>query len=136
MRLLDVTARPQDGRTVVRLCGELDIANGDDLRERLAAARRSYGDQLILDLADLRFMDSHGLSIIVDCYKEVSGNGGSLVLAAPRPMIRRTLEITGLHRRITVRPSLDEALAARPDGAPPAADAPPPAVAEARRRSS
>jgi anti-anti-sigma factor len=112
---LDVTALPQDGRTVVRLRGELDIANGDDLRDRLRAARRSYGDHLVLDLTDLRFMDSHGLSIIIDCYKAVSKAGGGLVLAAPRPIVRRTLEITGLHRRITVTPTLEEALAARPD---------------------
>ncbi|XVQ08747.1 STAS domain-containing protein [Spirillospora sp. CA-255316] len=114
---LDVTALPQDGRAVVRLSGELDIANGDDLRERLRAVRRSYGDHLVLDLTDLRFMDSHGLSIIIDCYKAVSEAGGGLVLAAPRPIVRRTLEITGLHRRITVTPTVEEALAARPDPA-------------------
>ncbi|MFC5746405.1 anti-sigma factor antagonist [Actinomadura rugatobispora] len=123
---LDVTALRQDGRAVVRLRGELDIANGDDLRDRLRAARRSYGDHLILDLTDLRFMDSHGLSIIIDCYKAVSASGGGLVLAAPRPIVRRTLEITGLHRRITVTPTVEEAIAARPDPDPRPAPQPDP----------
>ncbi|MFI0349161.1 STAS domain-containing protein [Actinomadura sp. 9N407] len=108
---LDVTAHRHDGCAVVRLSGELDIANGEDLRERLRAIRASHGDHLVLDLSDLMFMDSHGLSIIIDCYKAVGENGGSLALAAPRPIVRRALEVMGLHRRITVVATVDEAVA-------------------------
>ncbi|MFF5263704.1 anti-sigma factor antagonist [Actinomadura viridis] len=113
MTALDVTAQVRDGCAVVRLRGELDIANGHDLHRRLGAARRSYGDHLILDLTGLEFMDSHGLSVIINCYKAVSRAGGSLALAAPRPIVRRTLEITGMHRRMTVLGSVEEAIAAR-----------------------
>ncbi|TDD32060.1 anti-sigma factor antagonist [Actinomadura sp. KC06] len=107
---LEVTIRPRGGRAVVRLRGELDIASADDLRRHLNDARREHGEDLVLDLADLEFMDSGGLSVIVACYKATSAAGGSLVLAAPRPIVRRALEITGLHRRITVTDTVDEAL--------------------------
>ncbi|MEW2354810.1 STAS domain-containing protein [Spirillospora sp. NPDC029432] len=115
---LDVTAHPHDGCAVVRLTGELDIATGDVLSDRLREIRTSHGDHLVLDLADLMFMDSHGLSIIIDCYKAVGENGGSLALAAPRPIVRRALEVMGLHRRITVAGTVAEAVAARAGGAP------------------
>ncbi|WP_067482019.1 STAS domain-containing protein [Actinomadura hibisca] len=111
MRPLQVSTRPHDGHTLVRLCGELDIATAEDLRLRLSAARRSHGEHLVLDLADLEFMDSQGLSVLVHCYKAVTAAGGSFTLAAPRPIVRRTLEITGMHRRMTVVGSLEEALA-------------------------
>ncbi|MGP4023331.1 STAS domain-containing protein [Actinomadura sp. 3N407] len=110
MPLLEVTVRPHGGRTVVRLRGELDIACSEDLRRHLGDARRRHGEHLVLDLADLEFMDSGGLSVIVACYKAATAAGGSLTLAAPRPLIRRTLEITGLHRRIPVVPTLEDAL--------------------------
>ncbi|WP_165495504.1 STAS domain-containing protein [Actinomadura roseirufa] len=110
MPQLEVTTRAHDGRTVVRLRGELDIACSDTLRRELHAARRRHGDHVVLDLADLEFMDSNGLSVIVACYKSATAAGGSLALAAPAPLIRRTLEITGLHRRIPVHPTLEEAL--------------------------
>lgn len=116
MSPLEVTTRPDGGRAVVRVCGELDIACADDLRAHLNEARREHGEHIVLDLADLEFMDSGGLSVIVACYKAVTGAGGSLVLAAPRPIVRRALEITGLHRRIPVTGTLEDALA-QPDPA-------------------
>ncbi|MFG2005436.1 STAS domain-containing protein [Spirillospora sp. NPDC048911] len=113
MQPLQVTAEPHDGLTVVRLRGELDIANADDLRRELHAARREHGDIMILDLEDLEFMDSHGLSVIISCYKVTTAAGGGVSLAAPRPIVRRTLEVTGLTGRLTVFDSLDEAVAVR-----------------------
>lgn len=110
MPLLEVTMRPHGGRAVVRLRGELDIACADDLRRQLDEARREHGEHLVLDLADLKFMDSGGLAVIVGCYKAATAAGGSLTLAAPRPLVRRTLEITGLHRRIPVVATLEDAL--------------------------
>jgi anti-sigma B factor antagonist len=124
---LYVTARRAGDRTVVDLRGELDIANSDDLRERLRAIRRSHGELLILDLSGLEFMDSHGLSVIVNCYKEAVAAGGDVVLAAPLPIVRRTLEITGLHRRITLAATLEEALTAPLPDPSPAPDGPAPA---------
>ncbi|WP_051299994.1 STAS domain-containing protein [Actinomadura rifamycini] len=116
MRPLEVTARSENGRAVVRLRGELDIATADTLRRGLRDARRDHGDDLVLDLSDLEFMDSGGLSVIVACYKAAAAAGGGVALAAPRPVIRRALEITGLHRRMPVHGTLREALAATPDG--------------------
>ncbi|NDU75605.1 anti-sigma factor antagonist [Actinomadura sp. DSM 109109] len=114
---LEVTTRRDGGRAVLRLCGELDAAGSQELRARLDEARREHGDHLVLDLTGLDFMDSGGLSVIVSCYKAATAAGGSLVLAGPRPIVRRALEITGLHRRIPVRNTLQEALAAEPDPA-------------------
>ncbi|MGK5556325.1 STAS domain-containing protein [Actinomadura kijaniata] len=107
---LEITARRHGERTLVSLRGELDLANADDLRKRLRAARAAHGDHVVLDLADLEFMDSQGLSVLVNCYKAVTAAGGSLTLAGPRPIVRRTLEVTGLHRRMRIVRSLEEAL--------------------------
>jgi anti-anti-sigma factor len=103
----------------VQLQGELDIANAEDLRQKLTTARRELGEQVVLDLTNLEFMDSHGLSVIIHCYKAATAAGGGLTLAAPRPIVRRTLEVTGLTARMNVTDSLDQALA-EPAGAGPA----------------
>jgi anti-anti-sigma factor len=107
---LDLAARSDGGRTVVRLRGELDFACSEDLRRGLDEARREHGEHLVLDLAELEFMDTGGLSVIVACFKAATAAGGSLTLAGPRPVVRRALEITGLHRRIPVTATLQEAL--------------------------
>ncbi|MFI0444154.1 STAS domain-containing protein [Actinomadura sp. 6N118] len=113
MQQLQVTAEPHDGLTVVRLQGELDIANAEDLRQALHSARREHGDLVILDLEGLEFMDSHGLSVIISCYKAATTAGGSVSLAAPRPIVRRTLEVTGLTGRLAIFDSAEEAISVR-----------------------
>jgi anti-sigma B factor antagonist len=110
---LTVSTRDHDGCAVVTLRGELDIASADDLRRHLRETRRTHGDHIILDLPGLEFMDSHGLSVIIGCHKSVSAGEGSLALVGARPIIRRTLEITGLHRRLTMYDTVEEAAAAR-----------------------
>lgn len=109
---LTLSTRGHDGCAVVRLRGELDIASADELRRHLREARRTHGDHIILDLPELEFMDSHGLSVIIGCYKSVNAGNGSLALVGARPIIRRTLEITGLHRRLTLCDTVEEAAAA------------------------
>ncbi|GAA4097087.1 STAS domain-containing protein [Actinomadura miaoliensis] len=124
MQPLEVTSRPHDGFTVVRLRGELDIATAEELRLRLRLARREHGDRVVLDLAELEFMDSHGLSVIINCYRSVTEAGGSLALVAPRPIVWRALEITGLHQRLTIVGTVDEAVATAPEPAGGAGEAP------------
>jgi anti-sigma B factor antagonist len=109
---LQLTTEEADGHAVVRLKGELDIATVDELREDLRKARQAYGEHVILDLTDLEFMDSQGLSVIVGCHKAVTAAGGGLALVAPRPIVRRTLEITGLSGRLHVFDSIAEAVTA------------------------
>ena len=109
MQQLHLTTQFRGGYAVVRLTGELDIATVDQLRQHLNKARQSYGEHVILDLSDLEFMDSQGLSVIVSCHKAVLAAAGSLALVAPRPIVRRTLEITGLSRRLDVFDSVEEA---------------------------
>jgi anti-sigma B factor antagonist len=110
---LQLMTQEVDGHAVVHLKGELDIATVDDLRNNLRQTRQSYGEHVILDLTDLEFMDSQGLSVIVACHKSVTAAGGSLALVAPRPIVRRTLEITGLSGRLAVFDSVEEAAAPR-----------------------
>lgn len=51
---------------------------------------------LVLDLADVEFMDDSGLGFLVATIKRLGESDGSLVLRNVRPQILRTLEITGL----------------------------------------
>jgi anti-anti-sigma factor len=110
---LQLTTQEVGGHAVLRLKGELDIATIDVLRDDLRKARQTYGERIILDMTELEFMDSQGLSVIVNCHKTVTAAGGSLGLVAPRPIVRRTLEITGLTGRLDVFESVVAATAPR-----------------------
>jgi anti-anti-sigma factor len=77
--------------------GELDIAAAPEAVEVLVAAIRE-GD-VVLDASGLTFLDSSGISAIVQAYRAANegvGRGRSVVIRNPSPRVRRILEITAL----------------------------------------
>ncbi|HWD08089.1 MAG TPA: STAS domain-containing protein [Actinomycetota bacterium] len=89
---------------VVRVSGELDIASSPALREELTEVAHG-GRNVVLDMGDLAFMDSTGLSVIIAALKRLREHSLNLILCAPQPAVRRTLEICGLDNIITICPT-------------------------------
>jgi len=106
--------------TVVRLAGELDLYNADQVRVALLAAIDEGPARLIVDLAQVEFLDSTALGVLVEARSRLSP--GALLLAAPQLETRRALHVTGLDRHVPIHDSVEQALAAsRPEDR----DAPP-----------
>jgi anti-anti-sigma factor len=72
---------------VITLRGELDLSNVADMRASLADAH----GPAVVDLSDVTYLDSTALYELGVLRKRV----GNVVLVAPSPQIRRTLEIVG-----------------------------------------
>ncbi len=85
-----------DGHHEVRLLGELDMATAGDLREELVRLASGGATQVTVDMADLSFIDSTGLSVLVSALKRLRQQGGQMTLRSPGPGTRKVLEITGL----------------------------------------
>lgn len=101
----------EHGRSiVVRLAGELDLYNAPMMREALFAVLESEPEQLVIDLAEVAFVDSTALGVLLETRSRLV-RSESLVLAAPGVETRRTLQVSGLDRHITVADSVDAALA-------------------------
>jgi anti-sigma B factor antagonist len=69
-------------------------------------ARRT--PHVALDLSQLSFCDSSGLSALIGARKRVRAAGGDLMLLNPRPNLIEQLRITGLHRVFTMHEILPE----------------------------
>ncbi|MFG1708022.1 STAS domain-containing protein [Nonomuraea sp. M3C6] len=82
--------------TVVRLSGELDLATGRPLRERLLRALRHSTALLILDLSGVSICAAAGLGVMVDAQRQARSLNITLGLAAPRPHVAKVLCATGL----------------------------------------
>ncbi|RLK53766.1 STAS domain-containing protein [Actinokineospora cianjurensis] len=90
---LDIT-RLRDGG--LALSGELDYATAPELTATVAALPLLHGDTLTLDLGQLAFCDSSGLSALLTAYKRITNLGGRLSVSAIDPNVARMLTITGL----------------------------------------
>lgn len=105
----DVSRHPH--AVVVRLAGELDAHTAPRLRSLLAEQLLAGPGNLVLDLADLVFIDSAGLASLIAADKGTRRAGMRLVLAAPRPAVRKVLSLTGIDAVLSTVLTVDEALA-------------------------
>jgi len=81
---------------VFGLRGELDLQTAPLLRQRLLSALEDGHIHLVIELSGLTFMDSTGISVLVDALKHARRLGGDLVLRSPAAGTLRVLEIAGL----------------------------------------
>src|SRR5579862_6208488 len=94
--------------TVVRLAGELDLYNVDQVRSAIADAIEAGPSRVVIDLAEVEFMDSTALGVLIEARAALAE--GALRLAAPQLEIVRALKVSGLDRHLPVHDSVADAL--------------------------
>ena len=100
-----LSTREAGGHLVVTLGGELDAVDADSVAAALAAAA-ARNPWIIIDLAELEFIDCSGLRVLARAREQARQGGGDLLLAAPRRQVGRILALTGLAGVFSVHASL------------------------------
>ena len=108
---MDVTVidNPEDGVAVVAIRGQLDIDTAAHLRSALAAALERPAPRVVLDLSELAFCDSIGLSSLALAHNHCVESGGYLRLAAPNAFLRKVLTVVGLAAALPMYRTVDAA---------------------------
>jgi anti-sigma B factor antagonist len=93
-----------EGEGVVRiaLSGDLDVSTAREVEERLIALEDAEPPQVILDLRELRFIDSTGLSLLINADRRGRKAGRQVTIVSGTGPPRRILETTGLTGRLDV----------------------------------
>jgi anti-sigma B factor antagonist len=90
-----------EGRaSVISVSGELDLASSAALDEALTRATESDAEQLVLDLRELEFMDSTGLSTLVKAHQRAEEAGKQFGLVRGPQQVQRLLSLTGVEERL------------------------------------
>jgi len=85
------------GPVVLRLTGEVDMSVVDPLRDSwYATAERDAPPLIIVDLADVTFMDARGLGLLVGVRSRQLRHGGQVCLRGVPACVRTLLHLTGL----------------------------------------
>jgi anti-sigma B factor antagonist len=96
--------------TVLRPVGELDLHTADVLRQALAA--ESADRVTVVDLNELKFIDSTGLGTLVAARQRLSAGGGELRLVGTDQRILRPFQLTGLLEVFAIYQTVHQALGA------------------------
>lgn len=97
-----LTHRNVEGIDIVALSGRLVIADVPQIRQQLLAIIEQGNGKLILHLAEVGFMDSSGLSVLVSVFKAARVRGGDIVLLGLSPTVRSLIELTRLQQVFSI----------------------------------
>lgn len=92
------------------LGGSIELETADAFGAGLPDLVCPQTPHLVLDLAELEFISSIGISAIVAAHRRAKALRGSVQVVAPRAPIARLLELTRLSDLIRVRPTIEAAL--------------------------
>jgi anti-anti-sigma factor len=92
---LDIGVAGSGAVVLISLAGELDVSNHQRLRECLYEVSAAGATEVILDVEHLTFMDSRGLSVLVDCHRLMKAAGGTFSILAPTHIMKRLFDVTG-----------------------------------------
>jgi anti-anti-sigma factor len=93
--------------TLLVLRGELDLAAAASMRARVEAARRPT---LVIDLAEVTFLDSSGLRELLNARDDAERRGARLVLCGVPARVLRLMQLTGTAALFEQAPTRDDAL--------------------------
>jgi anti-anti-sigma factor len=99
------------GIGVVRPIGRLDLLTAPEVRQHVAQAIAAGSRRLIIDLAEVQFIDSSGLAALISGLKTARLAGGDLRIARPNDQARFLFELTRLDQVLRPYPTVEEALA-------------------------
>ena len=91
-----------DGALLLEVTGEVDFETVPALRDALATALSGGHARVVVDLADLQWLDSLGVGVLVAAYKRARAARVELVLWRPSSKARAILRLSGLDQVMTV----------------------------------
>jgi anti-sigma B factor antagonist len=101
-----------DRTTIVAVDGELHVSTAPEFSGALATTIESGRVLLVLDLTGVTFVDSTGLSVLLNALRRVTRAGGRMALVCSNPTVLRLFEITRLDTTFDIHAGADAALAA------------------------
>ena len=109
---LEVDISSVDSADLIDVRGELDIASALGLAGPLTDIATDGDRHVVLDLTGLSFMDSTGMSVLLNARRRLTRQGRQLLVVCPEGPVMRLFELTSLVDTLRVHPSKEAALAA------------------------
>jgi anti-anti-sigma factor len=93
---LTLTITTDESAAVVTLAGELEYSTAGTLRSTLLELAHGDASAVVLDMADVAFLDSTGISLLIQAKQRFDERGATVKLRHPSPRVSRVLEIAGV----------------------------------------
>lgn len=108
---INIQSRPhENGIYIIEIHGEVTFENSDQFREEVDRLIAAGHVKLIVDLAELQYMSSAGMGVLVHGMKSTRAKGGDLRLINLGAKMRRVFLITQFTHQFMVLENIEEAV--------------------------
>src|SRR5262245_1941863 len=107
---MELVESSERGQLIVALRGRLDSTTCQAVEDRLTVLLEAGTSALVLDFADLEYISSAGLRVLLMIARRLHAVQGRLVIFAPRTEVEEVFELSGFAKVFGIFPSRAEAL--------------------------
>jgi len=94
---------------IVKLSGEIDHHSAAEIRTKVDNELAfSPIKNIVFDFANVTFMDSSGIGMVIGRYKQIHARGGKTLIVRARPQVDRLLELSGIKKIIEINGKIGE----------------------------
>jgi anti-sigma B factor antagonist len=105
-----------EGSAIARLSGDIDLSNAEALKRSIADSISNQEFRLVIDLSDVRYLDSAGIAMLFHLLRRLADHQQQLILLVPADSpIRRTLQVSGWPTDVPIVDSLANAMNRPPE---------------------
>jgi anti-anti-sigma factor len=109
--IMNIAESRRDGNLIIAPSGRIDTTSSPIFDRHLSSVIDRGDTQLVIDLANLEYISSTGLSAFLSAAKKVKAAGGRMALAGLNSRIRLVFEMSGFLRLFPIFPNVDAAVA-------------------------
>jgi anti-anti-sigma factor len=91
-----------EGSDVLRLVGELDLAEANRAKRIAGTAIAAGTGPFVVDLSELTYCDSSGINVLLDIHRRAESCGRTVILRQPHPRVKRVLDLTAVTEQFVV----------------------------------
>ena len=106
---IDIESTPSD-ITVLHVSGDVDMSDITAFRQTLQQASHTAQRGVIVTLAQVPFIDSAGIAVLIEGLKWSRGRGVAFVLSDLSPAVQMVIELTRLEQVFTIANTLADGL--------------------------
>ena len=100
---LEISSEITDEKAIIRIEGEVDVSNASELRDALDTALADGAKEVEVDFAEVAYIDSTGIGVLVGAAHRAQESGSVLVVANPQKNVERVFTLLGVDKDLNVR---------------------------------
>lgn len=103
---MQISQDSRNGLNVMTLSGKLDTVSSPEVQTALLAALESAERGLVVDMAEVAYVSSAGLRVMLIGGKTAKAKGKAFSLAGLRPAVAEVFKMSGFDRLLEIHPDV------------------------------